>query len=111
MADPRQVPTPHQERRDAPPGGAGPAHGAPGDPLRLCVTATVALLAWLLGPVALTVFALVGAAGYVRARRAGLLHSRCKLGDTRVVIAYLVVLALAGVAGTVAALTGTHVGI
>ena len=107
MADPRQVPTPHQEQRPAAPGGADPL----GDPLRLCVTATVALLAWVLGPVALAVFALVGAAGYLRARRGGLLHSRCKLGDTRVVIAYLVVLALAGVAGTVAALTGTHVGI
>ena len=107
MADPRQVPTPHQERRDAGSGGADRAQ----DPLRLCVTATVALLAWLLGPVALAVFAVVGALGYVRARRGGLLHSRCRLGDTRVVIAYLVVLTLAGVAGTVAALTGTHVGI
>ena len=54
---------------------------------------------------------MLGAAGYVRARRAGLLRSRCKLGDTRLVIAYLVVLALAGAAGTAWALTGGHVGV
>jgi hypothetical protein len=83
----------------------------PFDPLRLCVFATVALLAWVLGPVAVLFFAVLGAAGYVRARRAGLLRSRCRLGDTRLVIAYLVLLALAGLAGTVYALTGVHLGV
>lgn len=69
------------------------------DPLRLCVFATVALLGWLLGPVAVIVFGALGFVGYWRARRAGLLRSRCLLGDTRLVLAYLAVLVLAGVAG------------
>jgi hypothetical protein len=72
---------------------------APYDPLRLCVFATIALLAWLLGPVAVVLFAAVGFVGYWRARRAGLLRSRCKLGDTRIVLVYLAVVAAAGVAG------------
>lgn len=71
----------------------------PYDPLRLCVFATVALIAWLLGPVAVVGFAAVGFAGYWRARRAGLLRSRCKLGDTRIVLVYLAAVAAAGVAG------------
>jgi hypothetical protein len=100
MSDPRQVSPPRET--DAP-----PAH----DPLRLCVMTTVALLAWVLGPVAVLVFAAVGAAGYVRARRAGLLRSRCKLGDTRIVIAYLVAVALVAAAGTAYALTGGHLGV
>lgn len=49
--------------------------GQPYDPLRLCVYATVALLAWLLGPWAVAGFAALGLVGYVRARRAGLMHS------------------------------------
>ncbi|ROR92127.1 hypothetical protein [Nocardioides aurantiacus] len=101
MSDPRQVAPPHEE---------APAHES-FDPLRLCVYATVALLAWLLGPVALLGFAVLGAVGYTRARRAGLLRSRCRLGDTRLVIAYLVALAVAGAAGTAYALTGGHVGV
>ncbi len=92
MSDPRQVPTAHEALGE-------PSAGAPYDPLRLCVFATVALIAWVLGPVALVVFALLGAVGYVRARRAGLLRSRCKLGDTRLVIAYLVLLVLLGSGG------------
>ncbi len=72
---------------------------APYDPLRLCVYATVALLGWLAGPVALVVFAAVGAAGYWKARRAGLLRSRCILRDTRLVLAYFAVLIAAGVWG------------
>ena len=58
----------------------------PFDPLRLCVYTTVALLACVLGPVALLSFAILAIAGYTRARRAGLLRSRCKLGDTRLVL-------------------------
>lgn len=77
------------------------APAAPPDPLRLCVFATVALLGWLLGPVAVVVFAVVGFAGYWQARRAGLLRSRCKLGDTRLVLVYLAAVAAAGVAGIV----------
>jgi len=69
------------------------------DPLRLCVYATIALLAWIFGPLAVLVFAGVGFVGYWRARRAGLTHSKCVLRDTRLVIAYLAALALAAVAG------------
>ena len=73
----------------------------PYDPLRLCVFATIALLGWLLGPVAVLAFAGVGFAGYLSARRAGLTRSRCFLRDTRLVLAYLALLALAGAAGIV----------
>ena len=103
-SDPRQVAPPHQRP-------TGAVEHESFDPLRLCVYATVALLAWLLGPVAVLGFATLGAVGYARARRAGLLRSRCKLGDTRLVIAYLVLLALAGAAGTAYALGGGHVGV
>jgi len=70
----------------------------PFDPLRLCVFATVALLGWMLvlGPVALVFFAGLGFVGYARARRAGLLRSRCKLGDTRLVLVWLGALVLTG---------------
>lgn len=73
--------------------------GEPYDPLRLCVYATVALLAWLLGPWAVAAFAVLGLAGYIRARRAGLLHSKCVLRDTRLVIGYLGVIAAIAIAG------------
>jgi hypothetical protein len=73
----------------------------PYDPLRLCVFATIALLGWVLGPVAVLAFAGVGFAGYWSARRAGLTRSRCLLRDTRLVLAYLAVLALAGAGGIV----------
>ncbi len=73
----------------------------PYDPLRLCVFATIALLGWVLGPVAVLAFAGVGIAGYASARRAGLKQSKCFLRDTRLVLAYLAVLALAGAAGIV----------
>ena len=66
----------------------------PYDPLRLCVYATVALLAWLLGAWAVVAFAGLGLVGYVRARRAGLLRSKCALRDTRLVIGYLAVVAV-----------------
>ena len=89
--DPRQV---------VPPPADPPAAEPPYDPLRLCVFATVALLGWVLGPVALLGFAVLAIVGYTKARRGGLLRSRCKLGDTRLVLAYLVALALAAVAGT-----------
>ncbi|MBF4763212.1 hypothetical protein ISU07_08740 [Nocardioides islandensis] len=85
----------------------GPAPGQPGpyDPLRLCIFATVALLGWVLGPLALTFFAVLGVTGYLKARRAGLLRSKCLLGDTRNVLAYLGLLALLGLAGVVWAVT------
>lgn len=68
------------------------------DPLRLCVNATVALLTCILGPIALLAFAVMAIAGYAKARRAGVMRSRCVLGDTRVVLGYLIVLAVLAVA-------------
>ena len=56
---------------------------------------------WLLGPVALLGFAVLGLVGYSRACRAGLTRSKCFLRDTRLVIGYLALLAAAGVAGIV----------
>lgn len=86
------VPFPYQ-----PPG----KRTAPFDPLRLCIFATVAALGWLLGPFALLFFAILGLVGYAKARSAGLLKSRCLLGDTRIVIAYLGTLAAAAGVGVV----------
>jgi len=66
----------------------------PFDPLRLCIYTTVAVIACVLGPIAVLAFAGIAIAGYARARRAGLLRSRCKLGDTRLVLLYLSVIAV-----------------
>ena len=93
------TPTP-TEADDAPSAGR-----AAYDPLRLCIFATVALLAWLAGPWALAFFAGLGFAGYWRARRAGLLRSRCLLGDTRLVLLYLGILAAVAVAAIIRPLT------
>ncbi|WP_220457965.1 MULTISPECIES: hypothetical protein [unclassified Actinotalea] len=98
MSDPRQVRPPHEAV-------AGSGTAAPPDPLRLCVFATVALLGWVLGPWALLGFAVLAIVGYARARRAGLLRSRCKLGDTRLVLLYLTLLAGAAATAIVLSLT------
>ena len=98
MSDPRQV-TPTRLH------GQETAAEPPFDPLRLCVFATVAVLGWVLGPWALLGFATLAIVGYGRARRAGLLRSKCKLGDTRLVLLYLVALALAAGAGIYLTLT------
>jgi hypothetical protein len=74
---------------------------APYDPLRLCVYATIALLTWILGPIAVVGFAVLGFVGYWRARRAGLTRSKCLLRDTRLVLGYLAAIAVAGIAGVV----------
>ena len=71
----------------------------PYDPLRLCIFATIALIGWLLGPVALLFFAGLGFVGYAKARRAGLTRSKCLLRDTRLVLGYLGVLVAAGLVG------------
>ena len=98
MTDPRQVQPPRLDP------SVGPEDAPPFDPLRLCVFATVALLGWLLGPWALLGFSLLAVAGYARARHQGLLRSKCKLGDTRLVLLYLVVLAVAAAYGIYASL-------
>lgn len=72
----------------------------PFDPLRLCVFTTVAVIACVLGPIAVAVFAAIAIAGYAKARRAGLLRSKCKLGDTRLVLAYLAVIEVLALAAT-----------
>lgn len=86
--------------------GSGPAAQPtedvkPFDPLRLCIFATISLLGWMFGPLAVLVFAGVGFAGYWKARQAGLTRSRCYLRDTRLVLGYLAALAAAGVWGLV----------
>lgn len=93
---PRAVPGPGEDADGIRPGEAGQAE-VPFDPLRLCIFATVALLGWLAGPVAVLVFAGVGFAGYWRARQAGLTRSKCYLRDTRLVLLYLAALAVAAV--------------
>ena len=81
-----------------------PADESSFDPLKLCIFTTIALLAWIFGPLAVAVFAVLGLAGYWRAHRAGLTRSRCYLRDVRLVLLYLglvLVAALAGIAWTV----------
>ena len=65
------------------------------DPLRLCIFATIALLGWLGGPWVLAIFAGLGFAGYWKARRGGLLTTKCFLRDTRLVLSYLALLCVA----------------
>ena len=84
---------------DQAPHGHHDAAATPYDPLRTCIFATVALLGWLLGPLALLGFAVLGLVGYTRAYRAGLTRSKCFLRDTRLVIGYLALLVLAGAGG------------
>ncbi len=86
-------------------GAARAGEHAAYDPLRLCIFATIALLGWLLGPVAVAGFGALGFAGYWRARRAGLTRSKCVLRDTRLVLAYLALLVAAGVGGIVLLVT------
>ncbi|WP_280512251.1 hypothetical protein [Nocardia farcinica] len=71
------------------------------DPLNLCVYATVALLTWLFGPLALIAFAALAFVGYWRAWRHGLRRSRCLLRDTRLVLGYLALLVVIGVVAVV----------
>ncbi len=59
------------------------------DPLRFCIFTTVALLAWVFGPLAVLAFSGLGFWAYARARRQGLLRSKCLLRDTRLTMAYL----------------------
>lgn len=71
------------------------------DPLQLCIYTTIGILAWLLTPaVVVAAFGTIGVVAYARARRKGLAKSRCKLGDTRLVIAYLAVAGAIGIAVT-----------
>ena len=76
------------------------------DPLRLCVFTTVALLAWLIGPLVVAGLAALGFAGYLRARRAGLTSSRCILRDTRLVLGYLGLVGLVALAAVIRQVSG-----
>ena len=96
MSDPRQVDPPHLQSSSSPQATVGQSTF---DPLKLCVFATVALLGWVLGPWALLGFSVLAVTGYAKARREGLLRSRCKLGDTRLVLLYLVLLSAAAAYG------------
>jgi hypothetical protein len=69
------------------------------DPLRLCVYTTIALLAWVVGPLVVVAFGVMGVLAYASARRGGLLESKCVLKDTRLVLAYLALAAVAGGVG------------
>ncbi|WP_449062267.1 hypothetical protein [Planomonospora algeriensis] len=93
---------------EGPDSATGPgANGAqPYDPLRLCVYATVALLAWLGGAWVVLGFAVLGFTGYLRARRAGLTRSRCLLRDTRLVLGYLALIGAAALVALVRGFTG-----
>ena len=69
---------------------------APHDPLKFCVFTTVALIAWAFGaPIAVLLTSGLGIGAYWRARRDGVLRSRCVLGDTRLVLLYLSVVFVA----------------
>ncbi len=84
-----------------------PASPAVGDPLRYCIWATIALLAWLLTPAVLLIwFGSVGFERYRRAWRAGLRRTDCWLRDPRWAMAYLGALAVTGAAWTVWRLIG-----
>lgn len=91
--------------RTTPPSAFGshrPATTTTFDPLRLCIYSTIALLAWLLTPaVVVAGFSGIALFAYWRARRTGLVRSRCKLGDTRLVMTYLGLLFVAGAGYTV----------
>ncbi|WP_256276252.1 hypothetical protein [Arthrobacter sp. HMSC08H08] len=77
-----------------------PEPAQPFDPLRLCIFATIALLTCIFGPLSLLFFSILGIRGYAKARREGLMKSKCKLGDTKRVIAYLTTLAVLAAALT-----------
>ena len=79
-----------------------PAPRAAFDPLRYCVMTTVALLAWLLSPpVMVSAMAAIGFWMYWRAFRGGLTRTRCVLRHPRLVLGYLAVACVAGLAGIV----------
>jgi hypothetical protein len=71
------------------------------DPLSWCVATTVSLIAWVISPaLAAAIFGLIGLRAYGRAWRAGLRQSDCVLVDPRLVMLYLGLIALAGLAWT-----------
>ena len=92
-------------RSEPPTAFTQPPHGPANlqfDPLQLCIYTTIGILAWLVTPAAVVaLFGTIGVTAYVRARRRGLAKSRCMLGDTRLVIAYLAIAASIGIAITV----------
>jgi hypothetical protein len=82
--------------------GTSCAAQVPYDPIRFCVFATVALLAWLLGPgPVLVLMSGLGLWAYVAAWRRGLRETKCFLRDPRLAMGYLGATFVAGVVLTV----------
>ena len=82
--------------RSSSPEGAPPAGP---DPLKYCIFTTVALLAWLAGPLVVMALAAMGVVAYGQAIRRGQRRTRCLLRDTRLVVAYLAAAFILGVVG------------
>jgi hypothetical protein len=81
-----------------PVGSARPAF----DPIRFCVFATVALLAWLVTPpVMMMAMSALGLWAYLRAMRAGLTTTKCVLRRPRLVLLYLATVFVAGAAAVI----------
>lgn len=91
--------------RTSPPSAFDPVTAVrpePFDPLRLCIYTTIGVIAWILTPaVVVSVFSGIALVAYYKARRAGLAKSKCKLGDTRLVMTYLGLVFLAGAGFTI----------
>ena len=104
VTDPRQV-DPSADRART--GAAEP----PYDPLRLCIFATVALLGWLLGPVALRGLRRAGVRRLLEgpARRPAAVEAACSATPGSCSV-YLGALALVGVAGVAVAVSGGRSG-
>lgn len=72
------------------------------DPIRFCVFTTIALIAWAFGaPFAVMLMSGLGLYAYVQAWRQGLRQSKCFLRDPRLVMAYLGVAFVLGLAFTI----------
>ena len=82
-------------------------HGFGFDPMHLCTYTAVAILAWLLTPpLVVVLMSTLGLLAYVKAMRAGMVRTDCRLRTPRLVIAYLAVAWLVGAWFTVAELVG-----
>lgn len=82
--------------------GQAQAQATPKDPLKNCIFATVALIAWLITPPAtVMIMSALGFRAYFRAHRQGMRKSCCLLKDTRIIMTYLGLLFVAGTGFTI----------